>query len=575
MYPFGGGPAAPDAALAGPVTLVAAPEITHLYAGVRLGNLALPNRVVMAAMTTGFASPEGLPTPRLLAWYAARAAGGVGLVIVESTYVEPPDPHATAPYPRLRLADDGAVAGFAQLAEAIHCAGAKAAVQLNARPVPDLAGLPAAAIASAVAAFGAAARRARAAGFDAVELQCSHRSLLAQLLSPAFNRRRDRYGRGAAGRLRALLDAVTAARSATYDAQPIIVKLSADEYLPRGLRLDQTTAIARQLAHAGVAALEVVAGSMDSDAAVRLAAGVGEATQADLAAALRRAAGIPVLAAGRILSSEGAERVLRDGQADLVALGRALLADPAWLAKVRAGVELELIPCIGCLACFTPGPDGGTGCPVNAEAGREHLPPLAPAAPPRRIAVLGASLAGLELARVAASRGHGVELATAGLPLGGLLGLRSGVPGNAEYGRAFLYFGERLSELGAGVVEAPSPRADVTIDCRPGPEVRPPWATGKALLLAGDLLGRDLHQLYGIGRRVAVAGPGALAAEVALFLAGWGRRPTVVVPGPAGDPFPDVHPMHAARLLERLAGYKVPLVTGATPLEWIYDIERK
>jgi hypothetical protein len=113
------------------------------------------------------------------------------------------------------------------------------------------------------------------------------------------------------------------------------------------------------------------------------------------------------------------------------------------------------------------------------------------------------------------------------------------------------------------------------VDCRAGQEVRPAWAVGRGVFLAGDVLRRDLHEMYGIGRRVAVVGPGALAAEVALFLAGWGRRPTVVVPGLAEDPFPDVHPMHAARLRERLEGYKVPLVTGATPVAWRYDPGRR
>jgi hypothetical protein len=95
------------------------------------------------------------------------------------------------------------------------------------------------------------------------------------------------------------------------------------------------------------------------------------------------------------------------------------------------------------------------------------------------------------------------------------------------------------------------------------------------VFLTADVLRRDLHEMYGVGRRVAVAGPGALAAEVALFLAGWGRRPTVIVPGGDDAPFPDAHPTHAARLKERLAGYKVPLVTGATPLEWRYDPGRR
>jgi hypothetical protein len=153
------------------------------------------------------------------------------------------------------------------------------------------------------------------------------------------------------------------------------------------------------------------------------------------------------------------------------------------------------------------------------------------------------------------------------------------VPGNAEFGRAFLYLGDRLVELGVSIADA-SPEevaaeAEVTVDCRAGEERRPGWARGRGVFLAGDILGRDLHEMYGIGRRVAVTGPGALAAEVALFLAGWGRRPTVIVPGPEDDPFPDVHPMHGARLRERLEGYRVPLVTGATPVAWRFDPQRK
>jgi 2,4-dienoyl-CoA reductase-like NADH-dependent reductase (Old Yellow Enzyme family) len=563
------------------------PEPERLFTPVRIGSLTLPNRIVMAAMTTGFASRAGRPSRRLIAWYEARAAGGAGLIIVESTLVDVPrqlwpglqaSPSAglrVRPLPRLRLDRDEAIPRFRALAEAIHRAGARAAIQLHYPPVPDVAALPAEAIAGVVEAFGAAAARARRAGFDAIEIQASHRSLLAQLLSPATNRRQDRYGRGAAGRLRALVDVVRAARRQTDDRLPVLVKFSADEYRPNGITPQLARDIARALVAAGAAALEVIAGSMDSEGSIRLSAGVGEATQAHLAAEVRAAVGVPVLAAGRIVSGETAERVVRDGQGDLVSLGRALLADPAWPAKVRAGIDSEIIPCIGCMACFTPGPDGATGCPVNGEAGREFLPPLPAPASPRRVAILGASLPGLELARVAAMRGHEVTIATAGLPLGGLLGLRAGVPGNAEYGRAFLYFAERLHELGAGITDQPDPGADVTVDCRPRPEVRPAWARGRAVLLAGQLLGKDLHELYGIGRRVAVVGPGALAAETALFLAGWGRRPTVIVPGTEAEPFPDVHPMHAARLRERLDGYHVPLVTGTRVLEWIYDEERR
>src|SRR5205814_974887 len=157
-----------------------------------------------------FATRTGLPSPRLVAWYAARAAGGAGLIIVESTLVGGPP----APRRRLRLDDDAAVPRFRRLARAITSAGAHAAIQLPYPPVPDLGALAGAEIAQIVTLFGAAAGRARAAGFDAVEIQASHRSLLAQLLSPATNRRHDRYGRDFNGRVRALVEIVGAVRRA-------------------------------------------------------------------------------------------------------------------------------------------------------------------------------------------------------------------------------------------------------------------------------------------------------------------------------------------------------------------------
>ncbi len=570
------------AEVAGAISAAAArppePPPSLIQAAYSLGGLTLRNRVVMAAMATGFASPEGLPTPRLIAWYAARATGGAGLVIVEGARVAAPLPgvsHSRFDQRYLRLDADDLVPAYSQLAAAIQAAGAHAAIQLTYPSLRDPTLPSAATLGGIVAAFGRAGGRAKAAGFDAVEVQCTYRSLFAQLLSPATNRRGDKYGRGPAGRLRALSDALVAIRSAAGDSFPVIVKFSADEYLPRGLTPLRSATIARALRESGVAALEVLAGAVASDADLRLSSGVGEAVLADLAGTIREVTDVPVIAAGRLLTSDGAEGVLRKGQADLLALGRALLADPAWTAKVRAGVELEVSPCISCMACFTPAPDGGIGCPVNGEAGQEHLPPPDAAMPPRHIAVLGASLAGMELARIAAARGHRVTLVTAGLPLGGLLGLRAGVPGNAEFGRAFLYHGDRLMDLGVSIAGDADEGADVTVDCRPQAELRPDWARGRGVFPAGDVLRRDLHEMYGIGRRIAVAGPGVLAAEVALFLAGWGRRPTVIVPGEGDRPFPEVHPTHAARLQERLQGYKVPILTRTTPLEWRYDADRK
>ncbi|HEV2123288.1 MAG TPA: NAD-binding protein [Chloroflexota bacterium] len=549
------------------------PKPALLATPIQIGTLTIANRVVMAPMTTGFATAKGLPSARQLAWYGARAAGGASLVIVEETLVLG-DKRCLAAYPpRLRLSDDRRIAPFRRLARTIADGGAIPAIQLSYPGVADVAALQRTDLDRIVAAFIAACGRAKEAGFRLVELQALPSRLLGQLLSVATNRRRDRYGRTFDGRLRAHTDILAGALAA--QDLPIVVRFSADERTPRGTTLQDASRIAVALQQAGVSALEIVGGATSNPPTELLSSGVGEATRADLASAISQAVTVPIFTNGRIISSDAAERVLREGQASVLSLGRALLADPAWMAKEQMGIELEVIPCISCMACFTPTPDGGTGCPVNGDAGREYLPPLFIPDAPRRVAILGANLPGLELARVVAARGHTVEISTEGLPLGGLLGLRAGVPGNAEFGRAFLYFGDRLTELGVAITDAPQSSADVTVDCRPGGEFRPSWANGKAALLAGELLGRDLHEMYGIGRRVAVAGPGALAAETALFLAGWGRRPTVVVPGPEDSPFPDVHPTHAARLLERLEGYKVPLVANSTIVEWIYDEDRR
>ena len=557
----------------------ARPPALLLETPARLGVLDLKNRVVMAAMTTGFASPAGRPTDRLLAWYGARASGGPAAAIVEETLVLD-DARCRGVRPRkLRLADDRAIPAFRRLADTIRAGGAVPILQLAYPGVRDVSALSRDELEQIGDAFVAAAHRAQRAGFAAVQVQATPTRLLGQLLSPLTNRRRDRYGR-AAGRTRLLLAIIGGAKQRLGASYPVLVKLTGDERRPDGLTPDIVADITRALVAHGADGIEVVggAGPRSVPPTELLSSGVGEATRADLAATVKAAvAGTPalILTNGRILSSEGAEGLLRAGQADLVSMGRALLADPGWLAKHLAGIELETIPCISCMACFTPAPDGGIGCPVNGDAGREHLPPLPGVERPRRIAIAGASLAAMELARVAAARGHQVEITTAGLPLGGLFGLRAGVPGDAEFGRAFLYLGDRLNELGVPMVDELATDRNVFVDCRPTPERRPAWANGRGVLLAGDILGRDLHEMYGVGRRVVVVGDGALAAEVALFLAGWGRRPVVVVPGGADNPFPDVHPNHAARLLERLEGYKATVVSGATVRAWRYDDERR
>lgn len=592
-----------------------------LFSPIRVGAQRLRNRVLMAPIATGYAEADGSVSERLLGFYHARGAGGAAAVIVGSALV---DPIGRGIERQLAAFDDRFVAGLAALAAAVHEGGGAVWLQLThagrqttsalagGQPVAPsrlAASGPGAEtpramarreIASVVEAFAAAAQRAAQAGFDGVELQAARGELLHQFLSSLSNRRRDRYGRDLAGRARLLLEVLRSTREAVGGELVLACQITAEDYADRGIHLEEAQHIARLLEQAGVDAVRVSAGMGPEVADAPLAAGVGEGTQAALAggvkAALRR---VPVAAGGRVLSSETAERLLREGSADLVAAGRAFLAEPHWARKIAEGRELAVIPCIGILGCLMRAGEPGTGCSVNPEAGHEHElaqaqpttdegrmtngqdPALAKALRPspvvlrravsRRIGILGAGLPALVAARIAAARGHDVRLWVGELPLGGLLGLRSSVPGNAEFGRVVLYYSRVLAELGLRIVDQPPHLADVDvlIDGRPGPAIVPPWATpseeGK-VWLAADVLQRDLLQLIPLGRRIAVVGDDAIAAETALFLAGWGRRPTVIAA--AAGPFGDVHPMFARELRRRMDGYRIPVETGAKIVRW-------
>ena len=347
---------------------------------------------------------------------------------------------------------------------------------------------PATEVKRLIADFGTAAARARAAGFDGVELQAGHGNLIHQFLSRVTNKRRDRFGRGPAGRLRLLRDALIGhpqrRRRRLPHRRPHQRRRVDRTRLRRGPRAGDRPCRRRCRRRT---AIHVSAGTPEAREDIPFCAGVGEATLAGLAVSIRAALGpaVPIIASGRILSPETAEQLLTAGPADLVALGRALVADPAWPRKVAAGRSEEVWPCVGCMACQLPATEPGIGCPINAESGHESELTIAPAPQPRRVAIWGTGLPGLEAARVAALRGHEVTIYADDWPLGGLLGLRSVVPGLAEMGRAILAYATALKELAVPVLDGrPSPTdADVILDARPTARATHP--TGSAARLSG------------------------------------------------------------------------------------------
>jgi 2,4-dienoyl-CoA reductase-like NADH-dependent reductase (Old Yellow Enzyme family) len=567
------------------------PGAAGTYPAVRrpitVGGLHLPNRIVMSPLTTyGLPDADGSSNERHRAFYERRAAGGLGLVRVESAMV-----HVSGQcWPNhLAIHDDRFVPGLAALAGSIkrhgpaailqlHHGGRVAVEALSGRPVLAPSALPAAGravpkemshedIETMVEAFAQGARRARDAGFDGVELHMGTAYLLLGFLSPAQNVRQDEYGRNFDGRMRFPLQIIDRIRRLVGTDFPIGARIVGSDYHEGGVDLAYCLRVAVRLEEAGLAYLDVSAGV--GPRAVRdspLAMGGGTAVLSDFAAAVKSVVSIPVMSVGRYYTMESAEAAVQAGKTDLVAFARALIADPDFVPKSLTGREDEVVPCICCQACHGGVTTAmGVSCLLNPESGHELEPPPERAARPRRVLVLGAGLAGLELARVAAVRGHDVTVATGDLPFGGLLALRARVPGAAEVGNAVSYFARTLSRLGVAVVHRAEPGDyDVTITATPGPATVVDLAgAGAPVVVADDVLTGRVR-LGEHGNHVAVVGPGLLAGETALFVAGAGKRVTLVAT--AGRAMDDAHPLIAGITAQRLAELGGETVAGGPPV---------
>jgi NADPH2 dehydrogenase len=320
----------------------------HLFEPFTHRGCTFRNRIVFPPIAQELCSPEGEVTRKLLDHYVARAKGGAGFVMLEHSYIERRGRYSTR---QTGLHHDGLVYGLRRVVEAVHDAGVPVGIQLahagaracatdNHEPAvgpsavaqpggePAPRALGAAEIAEVCARFAAAARRALAARFDLVEIHGAHGYLLSQFLSPLTNQRTDRYGGDLEGRSRLLCEVVAAVRAAVGE-RPIWFRLGADDRLPGGLTLQEGARVGQALAQAGVDVLDVsggLCGSRPHDLP-------GPGYFAYASRAVKAAAGVPVVAVGGISDPRDADRLVRDGSCDLVAVGRAILADAEWPAK--------------------------------------------------------------------------------------------------------------------------------------------------------------------------------------------------------------------------------------------------
>ena len=349
----------------------------HLFSTITIQGVTLKNRLTMAPLYLGYAGEGGTVSQMLLDHYRLMARSGVAMVVVENATVD--HPLGSGSNRTLRADTDANLEGLKRLAATIKAEGALACLQINhagrfahaaQEPVAPSAvetfgrmprALEKEEIGPTIGKYAAAAARAKAAGFDLVELHGGTGYLLAQFLSPRTNRRSDAYGGELNNRQRFALEAVAAVKKAVGDL-PVGYRFLADEWLPDGLQLAESQRFAQSLAEAGIAYISVMGGTYESFSLPEI---VERSKQAgymlDLAAAVRANVKVPVIAAGRLSTGAFAEKAVADGKTDLIGMARVLWADPQWPQKVRDGRENEIVHC---------DPDCGEACMHMVMKGR-------------------------------------------------------------------------------------------------------------------------------------------------------------------------------------------------------------
>jgi 2,4-dienoyl-CoA reductase-like NADH-dependent reductase (Old Yellow Enzyme family) len=401
-----------------------------LFTPISIGDVEIRNRVVMPPMTTRYSTNAGFATSASVAYYQARARGGVGLITVEMAAPEVAGRHR---FHELGVYDDKFLPGLETIVQAIHGEGARASIQLghggsrarravsqvqpiapSAIPTPvfeieqELAhpeAMSTERIEETIGAFVAAAARAKKAGFDVVELHAAHGYLISQFLSPAENTRTDEYGGSLRNRARFGLRIIEGIKAAV-PGLPVIYRLGVEDFYAGGLVAEDAYDVADWAVESGADAISVTAGHYRSQPGPEVMIppmAYDEGTFLKFATAIKGRVSVPVIGVGRLGDPEVAGRAVADGKLDMTAIGRPLLADPDWVNKTMAGNPIRR--CLACNHCVNNLRSGNNlSCVVNPTTGRELEFAAARPTTGRRIVVIGAGPAGLSYASLAAQR---------------------------------------------------------------------------------------------------------------------------------------------------------------------------
>ncbi len=592
----------------------------------RIGRLSLKNRIVMAPMLTVLAEPveEGRLSSRDVDFYVARAKGGVGLIITtvmrlnrRLEAISFGDPVVDSPR-CIRWLND--------LAEAVHGYGAKVCVQLspglgrNQAPNPALphGGLVSASplpsffdpniicheltieeVEQLMKDYEFSAKIVSSAGIDAIEIHAHEGFLTDQFMTALWNKRTDKYGGDLDGRLRFAMELVAAARRGAGVDFPLTFRYGLTHYLDGGRSIEEGLEIARRLEAAGVDALHIDSGAYENNNWVKPPTSQPPGCMVDLAELAKKIVNIPVITVGKLQYPELAERVLQEGKADFIALGRSLLADPEWANKVKEGRPEDIAPCLGCHeGCLSRVYEGKyASCAVNPACGKERDYTITPAKIKKSVLVIGGGPGGMEAARVAALRGHKVTLWEKGYVLGGNLIPAAAPEFKLDYKLLLDYLITQTAKLSittklgqeatpelvqemnpevvfiaTGAIPITKPSKCTQCGICDISKFKPTFCyvskilglekgleTGKVVTAVDVLLGKKW-----VGESVVIIGGGMVGCETGLYLGQKGRKVTIVA---RHDAMRDMMWVNAMDIREKLGDASAKILTDTDVLE--------
>lgn len=570
-------------------------EFPQLFEATSIASMELKNRIVMAPMITNFAGSNGEATEQQIEYYVERAKGGVGLIDVAWACV---DRWPIKKIGCLYIDSDEYVRGLEELTRAVHMEGSKIALQLShsgrqisdaetkgelAVSASDVSCLIGGKIVNAramtepeienmVDAFAASALRAKLAGFDAVEFHGASGYLIAQFLSPFTNKRTDQYGGDFSGRMKFTLEIVKATRAKVGKDFPLLFRISGDEFVDGGLKIEDNKEIAKVLEKASIDAIHVTAGLLETYHLAMPPMAVPPGCFIPLAEAIKEAVNIPVIAVGRINDPGLAEEILQTKKADLIAFGRAFLSDPEFPRKAAEGKTDEIRKCIACNRCVMRIAQAlHVRCAINALTGLERRNEIIQAETPKRILVIGGGPAGMEAARVASMRGHEVIVFEKKRKLGGQLLLSSKTPHKDELKNEIEYLSNQLKKLDVEIITEQEFTEDKIDEYSPDAIIlatgaKPcvpniPGITESHVFTAWDVLAERVQ----VGKRVVIVGGGIVGCETAEFLQDRCEEVSILEMLP--ELALNAEPYSRIYLLERLADQRIKMITQSRVIE--------